>query len=1069
MQGTDFIAEVASYRTIADGLKSRANLRPDAIAVRLLRSGEANLEVSVRELEDKVQALANELQYLTTCGDRALLLFKTGPEFITAFLACQRAGLVAVPLRLPTPRESQVRISAVLADCDPSIILTQSGARDSIAAYQFARPILEIDRMPAIARDIGQDRGTELAFLQYTAGTTGTPKGVMISHENLLTNARLCVERSGATPASSTVSWLPHYHDMGLVGAILGSLLIGVEITLMAPADFLRRPLSWLEAISRYRADIVAAPNFAYDLCAQRLSGEPRPIEAGAIDLSCLRAAFVGAEPVHAATLSRFAAAAEPLGFSPQAFLPSYGLAEATLFVDGVHGSLAQIARRFAASDLAAGNVPANPRFEPQPTDRILVACGERSSPDEIDIVIVDESADTELPDGRLGVIALSGRCVTQGYWGPQPANGTAFRSTIAGRDGRRYFRTGDVGFFHDGLLFVIGRGDDLIILNGVNYYPQDIEELAARADTRFPKWRSAAFTSGLGPDKQLVIMQEAPRRGDPTHDELHFVRSIQQSLFDNLGMGGVEVLIIAPGRLPITATGKIRRSECRTIFEAGKSDSISWQARRRTGGAIVQSKATVDETSAVLHRWRDAIGRLVGRPGAEIDPTLPISAYPLDSLKLAELHTILEVQFGITRSPEDFLGARDLKSLLDADPDLNAVTAADIIQDARIADALHPSVLRELNTDFVVTGATGMLGTRIVRELLGRSRGKVYCLVREPSQRLRRALQQSDVAASIIDTRVIGVPSDLSQLHFGLDQQVYQKLAATVGTVIHCAADVDFLRPYRDLRAINVEAVRTILEFAATGIAKRVLHVSSISVLETPEKRGRSLGESEPLANPELLANGYAQSKWAADMMMLRAAERGFEVAVCRAPWLLDSPDLAQGPGDGFIRSFITSCLQLRRVPDTTMNLNLMPVDFVGRAIAAIASRDEAIKAVYHLGADRMLAVWELAGLISAFESEVVLEPLEEWSERVERKLLSDDEFPLKRYSSLFRQGDPRGSIVSRYLRGDMPTMNSRKTHDVLSAMRLGEIPSIDTMCDLIRGTAAAVRKGESATAGES
>jgi thioester reductase-like protein len=342
-----------------------------------------------------------------------------------------------------------------------------------------------------------------------------------------------------------------------------------------------------------------------------------------------------------------------------------------------------------------------------------------------------------------------------------------------------------------------------------------------------------------------------------------------------------------------------------------------------------------------------------------------------------------------------------------------------------------------------------------------------VYCLVRNPEQRLSNALQQAGIAASVSDSRVIALASDLSQPNFGLGADAYHKLAATVGTIIHCAADIDLLRPYRELRAVNVEAVRAVLEFAATGIGKRLLHVSSLSVLEVPEKRGRSLTESEPLASPEMLANGYAQSKWAADMMMMRARERGFEVTICRAPWLLDPPDVTQPRADGFIQNFIAACVRMARVPDSTMNLNLMPVDFVGKAIAAIASRSEAIEAVYHLGADRMLAVWELASLISTSAFEVALEPLEAWSERVGRKLLGEDNFPLKRYSSLFRGSDPSGSVVSRYLRGDMPTMRSRATHDKLRAMGLAEIPALDTVSDLVRATALAVRRDVSVTVG--
>lgn len=185
MHGTSLIAEFAGYRTIADSLSHRNLHTPDAVAVRMLRAGEVNVEITVRDLEAKVQALANGLVNLTACGDRALLLFKAGPEFVTAFLACQRAGVVAVPVRLPTGRESHARILSIVSDCDPSAILTQADARDSIASYQFARPVYEIDRLSPASGDIGRDRRTDLALLQYTAGTTGTPKGVMISHKSI--------------------------------------------------------------------------------------------------------------------------------------------------------------------------------------------------------------------------------------------------------------------------------------------------------------------------------------------------------------------------------------------------------------------------------------------------------------------------------------------------------------------------------------------------------------------------------------------------------------------------------------------------------------------------------------------------------------------------------------------------------------------------------------------------------------------------------------------------------------------------------------------------------------------
>jgi thioester reductase-like protein len=405
------------------------------------------------------------------------------------------------------------------------------------------------------------------------------------------------------------------------------------------------------------------------------------------------------------------------------------------------------------------------------------------------------------------------------------------------------------------------------------------------------------------------------------------------------------------------------------------------------------------------------------------------------------------------------------LRSLIEGDLPKRRTAAADILEDAQSADDMRPSDRRMAAGDFLVTGATGMLGTRVVQELLRHTSRKVYCLVRGGDERLFDALRSVGATKSLFGGRAIAVSSHLSRGHFDLDDNSYRALATTVGAVVHCAADVDFVKPYRDLRAVNVEGIRAILEFAATGTAKRVLHVSSISVLETPEKRGRSLSESEPSANPVALANGYAQSKWAAEAMMMRARERGFEIAICRAPWLLDPLDVTRGRADGFIRGFIAACLQMGHAPDSTTSLNLMPVDFVGKAIAALASCDATLDTVYHLGAERMLAIWELARLIRTPACEVALEPFEAWTDRVEHRLARDEDFVLKRYAPLFRRRDSSGSIVTAYLRGDMPSMNSRSTHETLQAMGLTDTPSVDAMCGLIRSIAAAVRGDPAAT----
>jgi thioester reductase-like protein len=494
---------------------------------------------------------------------------------------------------------------------------------------------------------------------------------------------------------------------------------------------------------------------------------------------------------------------------------------------------------------------------------------------------------------------------------------------------------------------------------------------------------------------------------------------------------------------------------------------------------AILGRAIPLDPTAALFDLGADSLMaiELVNRLAAATGKAIPVRTL-FEHPTVAGLVRVLEVAVGQGRDPiapvgrdgplplsfaQQRLCAPDLRSLIEGDPPKRRTTAADILEDAHSADDMRPSDGRTSAGDFLVTGATGMLGTRVVQELLRRTSGKVYCLVRERSERLFSALRDLGVSTSLFGDRLIAVSSDLSRGHFDIDDDCYRALAATIGTVVHCAADIDFVKPYRELRTVNVEAVRAILEFAATGGAKRVLHVSSLGALEAPEKRGRSLRESEPLANPLTLANGYAQSKWAAEAMMVGARKRGFEVIICRAPWLLDH--VTQGRADGFIRSFIAGCLQMGHAPDSTMSLNLMPVDFVGKAIAVLASRGATLETVYHLGAERMLAIWELARLIRTPAYEVALEPFEAWTDRAEHRLARDEDFALKRYAPLFRRRDSGGSIITAYLRGDMPSMNSRNTHESLQAMGLTEIPSVDAMCGLIRGIAAAVRGDQAAT----
>jgi acyl-CoA synthetase (AMP-forming)/AMP-acid ligase II len=420
-------------------------------------------------------------------GERALLLYPAGLDFIAGFLGCLYAGVVAVPVYPPRRNRSMTRIQAIADDAEAKVALTTdivlSRVEDLIDDSPHLRQLTWLDtrHVPAgmerrwVLPDI---HGETLAFLQYTSGSTGTPKGVVLNHANLVHNSALIAHAFEHTRTSLGVFWLPSYHDMGLIGGILQPIYVGRPNVLMSPMTFLQKPFRWLSAIARFHATSAGGPNFAYEHCIQKVTPEQRK----QLDLSSWKLAFNGAEPVRAETLRRFAETFAPCGFRAEAFYPCFGLAEATLIVSGGYVAKPPIIRSFDSAALTQGKV--QEVAGGSPTARDLVGCGQ-TLPDQ-KIVIAHPEKKTTCPPNAIGEIWVSGPSMAQGYWNQPDVTETTFHAHLQDTGDGPFLRTGDLGFMLDGELFVTGRLKDLIILRGVNYYPQDIEPTAAR---RLP-WR---------------------------------------------------------------------------------------------------------------------------------------------------------------------------------------------------------------------------------------------------------------------------------------------------------------------------------------------------------------------------------------------------------------------------------------------------------------------------------------------------------------------------------------------------------------------------------------------------
>ena len=554
-------------RTLVQSLQRRAAQTPDQVALRFLaESAEHSVVLSYRDLDQRARTIASALQANAALGDRAVLLFPSGPDYVAAFFGCLYAGVIAVPAYPPesTRRHHQERLLSIISDAEPRLLLTIASLADGLAQIENAPPVLSVDTLDApvadawIAPDLQPD---DIAFLQYTSGSTALPKGVQVSHGNLVANEVLIRRGFGIdlNPDDVIVSWLPLYHDMGLIGGLLQPIFSGVPCVLMSPAYFLGRPLRWLEAISQYGGTISGGPDFAYRLCSERVSESA--LER--LDLSTWRVAYSGSEPIRLDTLDRFAEKFAACGFSSDNFFASYGLAEATLFVAGGTRGQGIPALRVDETALAAN------RAEPGQGSAIM-SCG--TSQPEHAVLIVDPHTLSELPDNRVGELWATGPSIAHGYW----RNPEATAKTFVQHAGRTWLRTGDLGFIRFGEVYITGRLKDLLIVRGHNLYPQDIEQTIEREVEVVRKGRVAAFAVNDQGLEGIGIAAEISRSVQKILPPEALIKAIRQAVAEAYQEAPSVVVLLNPGALPKTSSGKVQRAACALRHADGSLDSYA-------------------------------------------------------------------------------------------------------------------------------------------------------------------------------------------------------------------------------------------------------------------------------------------------------------------------------------------------------------------------------------------------------------------------------------------------------------------------------------------------------------
>lgn len=589
-------------------LRHYARTRGDATAL-IVEHADGTLSLTYAELDAAARGLAAVLRARLSPGARALLMLDNDQHYAVAFFGCLYAGMIAVPAFPPDPaREQELRRLQVIArDCEAGCVLTTANVAAVLAdalAWFDGVPLLAIDGPDGSAAfDATEEPGSDpgrIAFLQYTSGSTADPKGVMVSHANLMANEQAMHEGMGTRVSDVCVSWLPLYHDMGLIGGLLQGLYLGTRVVLMSPKYFLERPLRWLQAISRHGGSFSGGPDFAYRLCVERI----RPDQLRGLDLSSWRIAFSGAEPVNPDTLAAFARLCAEARLAAAALYPCYGLAEATLFVSGGEAAKPPICTVFDEAALAAG------RARPAAQGRRLVACG-RPAPRHR-VAIVDPESLRPMPDGRQGEIWASGPSIAQGYW----ANRAATERSLATRDGERWLRTGDLGFLHDGELYVNGRLKDLIIVRGRNLYPQDIEAVVEAEVPQARKGRVAAFAVETPDGEGIGLAVEIAPLQRKHHTPGHLARALGRAVALACGEPLSVAVLLEPGTLPKTSSGKLQRAATRAGWRNGTLRAYAIREHGRFVRGEAGDAAAMpprDGTEAALAAiWSEALGCVV-------------------------------------------------------------------------------------------------------------------------------------------------------------------------------------------------------------------------------------------------------------------------------------------------------------------------------------------------------------------------------------------------------------------------------------------------------------------------
>ena len=989
-------------QSIADYLEKWVEDIPEQALYTFIDGAQQTLEsYTYRRLHERSNYLAACLQSTGRVhfGSPVLLVYPPGLEVIVAFVACLKLG--AIPVPIPPPDASGLlggleKCASITQDTGAAVALTTLPYRQQLHTLVQRSPEaaqclqtaplrgltwVETDTLQGHLAHFDR-RVNPVLFLQYTSGSTQHPRGVIVSHRNIIHNGHATLDHR---PVG--VSWLPHYHDMGLIGYYLFIMLTGGRVFSFSAFNFLKRPLLWLETISRVGATITSAPNFAFEYCLRE--DKVPTSQLASLNLSSLRCLMNASEPVRSSTYTRFLAKFAPCGLSPQASVVFYGLAENTLSVTGNGRTLVTVNASLLEQHVLRLESPRPDGYN----QRQMVSCGSPLS--GVEVKIVETTTGMAVGEGCIGEIWLDGPSKTAGYWNKPALTQDIFQAVLHGDEtGKTYLRTGDLGFLHDGELFVCGRLKDMIIMGGRNYYPTDIEAMVERYSSKIRQGCVAAFAIDGENGEEIAVLAEVQKAND-----LPDVEALCQEIRQHGQVDIATFALVPHGTIAKTSSGKIARQLCKQRWQAGaipalvcrqtpasrQPDALLAQVLRRLSvpGCEDCTLAELGVDSLTLVQLSLYIESLCKTHGLLSDAAFSAQLFDLRVLQTVtagEIQTLLAVYADQEHSLEPPAGEAQEQDVAEIQHayqerlrDIEQAESRRMRQDAVLPGDIAPPGQQMGGGDTVVlTGATGFFGAFVLEALLRLTDYNVVTLVRatdaaHAQARTRAALQRTGLWNEDLQDafagRVVALSGDMAQPQLGLSQPQWDALAHETSALYHCGAEVDYVQPYASLRGANVGGTLEILRLAGSGTAK-VLHFASTTFIFGFCPR-HILWESDRNDEMAGLNFGYAQSKWVAEQLVYEAAQRGLPVQVYR-PSLITASRHGRYVQRDIMARILAYMMRHGIATDAVNQVSLLPVDICAHNLVALSLLDAPLGHTFHLTANDYYTMAEVSAVIT-------------------------------------------------------------------------------------------------------